>query len=288
MSGYKKPKKRLHRDFLYLNHDAVVNSLSALESGAIDEIIQKFGETSEGGFSGGVGYGSNKLSGSKKKAGSVEEELKLTRTRFSAFDSWRRVLGEEEAIGRLTAWDLETRNELEVGDTVEFGATVALSPTQMILKTFVAFADGATDPASPFKQPTAKVAEIKKLVSQVKSLLTGKGGSTKLQIYIAPLGVAGPRVIGTLDEAYLVAGADAISGEYTVIAQVESLLATDQNVPSLRMFRDVPPSQMETNLMQTAFMKLLPVGTDLGVTFDETDLTLTSPDVILTIVAIYR
>jgi hypothetical protein len=30
---YKPPKRRLHRDFLYLDYDTIINSLSALEAG---------------------------------------------------------------------------------------------------------------------------------------------------------------------------------------------------------------------------------------------------------------
>ena len=37
VSGYRPPKQRLHREFLYLNHDTVLNSLSAIEAGKVDD-----------------------------------------------------------------------------------------------------------------------------------------------------------------------------------------------------------------------------------------------------------
>jgi hypothetical protein len=57
MSGYRKPKARLHREFVYLNHDTVLNSLSALEAGKVDEIIEKTSEAREGGLSASVTAG---------------------------------------------------------------------------------------------------------------------------------------------------------------------------------------------------------------------------------------
>ena len=47
---YKKPKSRLHREFLYLDNETIVNSLSALEAGKVDEIISKIDEAREGGL----------------------------------------------------------------------------------------------------------------------------------------------------------------------------------------------------------------------------------------------
>jgi hypothetical protein len=85
MSGYRAPKTRLHREFLYLNHDTILNSLSALEAGKVDEIIQKVSQAKEGGLEGSVRAGPVKGGGGRKKIASIEEELVKTRTWFSAF-----------------------------------------------------------------------------------------------------------------------------------------------------------------------------------------------------------
>jgi len=54
MAVYKAPKERLHRDFFYLNDEVAINSLSALESGKVDEIVSRTTTAREGGFSGEV------------------------------------------------------------------------------------------------------------------------------------------------------------------------------------------------------------------------------------------
>lgn len=74
MGVYKVPKERLHRDFFYLDDEVVINSLSVLESGKIDEIVSRVTTAREGGFSGELkipavdaGVGGNKKSHLKSK-----------------------------------------------------------------------------------------------------------------------------------------------------------------------------------------------------------------------------
>ena len=141
----------LHREFIYLNHDTVINSLSALEAGKVDEIIEKTTEAREGGFSAGVGVSAVKVAAGKKKASDIQEELVRTRTRFSAFDAWYKFLDSADAFGLLDGWDAETREELSVGDTVRFTASVSLSPIHKLIATFVAFANTAGQADSGFK-----------------------------------------------------------------------------------------------------------------------------------------
>lgn len=92
MGIYNAPKKRVHRGYVYLDDMTVINSLSAIESGKIDEIVAKIAQARDGGFAGGlnasVGLASGKLEGSKKSTSSFEEEVVRTRTRFSVFEIW--------------------------------------------------------------------------------------------------------------------------------------------------------------------------------------------------------
>jgi hypothetical protein len=53
MEIYKKPSKKVHRGFFYLNDETVINSLSAVESGKIDEVVAKVNSAREGGFGAG-------------------------------------------------------------------------------------------------------------------------------------------------------------------------------------------------------------------------------------------
>src|SRR3712207_6645838 len=61
MAIYKKPSKKVHRGFFYLNDETVINSLSAVESGKIDEVVAKVNSAREGGFGAGIGMQGAKI-----------------------------------------------------------------------------------------------------------------------------------------------------------------------------------------------------------------------------------
>ncbi len=150
MSGYKRPKNHLHREFLYLNHDTIINSLSALEAGKIDEILQKANEAREGGISANVAVGPVAAGGGKRKTANIEEEMVRTRTVFSSFDAWYQYLSAGDAIGTFDEWSLGVRDALGVGDTIEFQADLTLTPIHKILRTYLSFAAEAAVAGSLF------------------------------------------------------------------------------------------------------------------------------------------
>lgn len=110
---YKRPQQRLHRDFFYLDDEVTINSLSALESGRVDEIVSKTTTAREGGFSGDVAIPVVKASvgGSRKSSSEIEEEMVRTRTRFSVFNAWYQLMSEKKALGAFEGWGV---NALEV------------------------------------------------------------------------------------------------------------------------------------------------------------------------------
>jgi hypothetical protein len=288
MSGYKKPKVQLHKEFLYLNHDTVINSLSAFEAGKVDEILEKVTEAREGGLGGTVGYGPAKASASKKKTSNVEEALTRSRTNFSAFEAWNTHLGEAGAFGELDEWNLETRNDIAVGDTIRFKAIVSLAPVQRMFLTFIDFAKQAADQDSIFKQPTEQLAKTKKTARMMSSWMSGRGEGKSIMISIQPVGESSPRVSARLDEEYLVSGTQFVEGEFTVIAQVESLIGTDEAVPAIRVLRETPPTPKETEVITDALANFIEPAAALGVEVTPDDITLRYPGVVFHPIAIYR
>jgi hypothetical protein len=288
MSGYKKPKNHLHREFAYLNHDTVINSLSALEAGKVDEIIEKTSEAREGGVSGGLTATPVKLSGGRKKSTDIQEELVRTRTWFSAFDAWFRVLDSADALGVLDGWDRETRDELSVGDTIRFSASVTLSPVHKLITTLVAFANNAGQADSVFKMAPKEVADVRKTARMASSWTKGPDGRSWTLVYLAPCGVGSPRVLARLDEQYLVGGLTGIEGEFTVIAQVEALVSRDDQFSVIRIIRDAPSTPKEASVVTESLESLMEAGEGLGVAVTSEDLTIQFPAVVLHPIAIFR
>ena len=99
MGEYKRPEKRIHRGFLYLNDETVINSFSAVEAGKVNEVVARVNLAREGSFGGSVGIPAAKLEAGKKGTSELEEET--TRTRFSVFELWYQTLVEGKALGRF-------------------------------------------------------------------------------------------------------------------------------------------------------------------------------------------
>src|ERR1039457_4088269 len=104
MAKYHKPDKKVHRGFYYLDDETVINSLSAVEAGKVDEVVSKVNSAREGGFGGGVGVYGAKVEAGKKVASAFEEEIVRTRTRFSIFELWYENLRNSKAIGTFDGW----------------------------------------------------------------------------------------------------------------------------------------------------------------------------------------
>jgi hypothetical protein len=288
MGEYKKPKARVHHEFVYLNHDTILNALSAFEAGKVDEIIEKTSAANEGGVEGGLSAGPAKIGGGKKRQRTIQEELVRTRTWFSAFDAWYAYLIDKDAIGTFDAWDEAVREELSVGDTLEFVAEVRLSPLHQLLATFTSFAAGAGTPGSPFQMKTSELAETKKTARMVDSWMQGRGGGRNISAYFLPGRVASPRMIARLTDQYLIGGLDQIEGEFSVISQVDRLLGQDEQESVIRVLRDVPPTPKEIQVMTEAMRHFAEPGQDLGVEVSDDDLTFSYPTVVLRPIAIFR
>ncbi|GEB12849.1 hypothetical protein GUY44_16535 [Pimelobacter simplex] len=288
MANYEKPKKHLHREFLYLNHDTIVNSLSALEAGKIDEILQKANQAREGGFSAGLGAGPVEASGGRKKTANIEEEMVRTRTIFSAFDAWYKHLDAEGAFGRLKDWDEATRNSLEVGDTIEFTAKITLAPLHLLIRSFLSFATAAETPGSFFQQKGEELRETKTSARIFHTMLGGKDAPKHLPTYMAPNGVSDPMIVARLDEQYLLDPKEDMGGTYRVIGQVDSLLEEGEEYSAIRVIRDVPPTPMEIKTVSEALNGFIEPALELGITLLPADLTFPAPAVILRPIAVYR
>jgi hypothetical protein len=288
MSTYKPPKRRLHRDFLYLDHDSVINSLSAIEAGKVDEIIQKVNEAREGGFDAKLTAGPVKGGGGKKRAAKIEEELVKTRTWFSAFDAWHRHLIEEEALGMFETWGPDVRAELAVGDTLEFNADLVLSPVHKLFRTFLSFAESAGKPGSVFHQTGAELAETKAIARSMTEWMGGRDKPTHLPTYLRPGGVREPRIVARLKDEYMIGNREDVEGTYRVVGQVAALLAGDQVQSAIRIIRDVPPTPGEVKVIDEAMIHFVEPGRELGVEIDPTDINIPAPAVILRPIAIFH
>jgi hypothetical protein len=288
MSGYRKPKKHLHREFLYLNHETVINSLSALEAGKVDEIIQKANEAREGGLGASLGTGSTGLTASRKRMANVEEELVRTRTVFSAFDAWYTHLKAADAFGTFDEWDRSVRDSIEVGDTIEFAADVMLTPVHMVFRTFIAFAERASDSGSVFAQTGEELKSTQRTARMMREMLGYKDSPPQFLVSMAPLGIAEPQVFGYLEDDFFVSNREAIEGRYRVVAQVDRRFEDAATTSAVRVLRDVPATPVEIETIQETLKGFAEPASALGVTITEKDIVISAPAVLVHPIAVWR
>lgn len=288
MAKYSKPDKHLHREFLYLNHDTVFNSLSALEAGKVDEIIQKSIEAREGGFGAALGTGGASISGSRKKTANVEEELVRTRTVFSAFDAWYTYLDSAKAIGTFDGWDLSVRNEVSVGDTIEFSADLSLTSLHLVFRTLIAYADRAANSASIFAETGEELKATKRMAVVMREMLGGEDEAQEFLVRMAPSGVLEPAIYGRMDDQYFVTTREAIEGTYRVVAQVDRMLDGDETVSAIRVLRGVPATRLEIETVEQAVSGFAESTESLGVKVTPADIRLKPPSVLVRPIAVWR
>ncbi len=108
MEGFKKPDRKARGKFveyLYLDADQTVSSLSAFEGGLIEELRSLSEEESDRGgkIGGAVGYGPLKAEGNlgKNQRARREEEVLLKRTGYSRITTLLDKLRELNALGSI-------------------------------------------------------------------------------------------------------------------------------------------------------------------------------------------
>ncbi|GAA1650582.1 hypothetical protein GCM10009744_47750 [Kribbella alba] len=176
MGEYKKPNKQVHRGFSYLDDETVINSLSAIEAGKIDEVVAKIVNAKHGGGGGGVGVPGLKVEGEYKSDTSLEEEMVRTRTRFSVFEIWYGILQNSKALGRFDGWAPGALVGVQPGDTVEIRAAVSVAPLQTMLRLFYWFADQAKSQGSLFSQSGPELKTTKETERHMRSMFEGQHG----------------------------------------------------------------------------------------------------------------
>lgn len=286
---YNAPKKRVHRGFVYLDDATVINSLSAMESGKIDEVVAKIAQARDGGINGGLnasvaGVGA-KVEGGKKASSSFEEEVVRTRTRFSIFELWYQQLMQEAALGKFGGWDESALEGVAPGDTVEITGGLQIVPLQTVLRLYRWFAGQAQDQSSPFAQ---KGDELKATKSGLRNLEALLGGTDEVLAMLRPDGGDGPDVAVILDGNWLIGGLGRLDGIYTVVAQVEMVLGDEDRWPTVRLTSDAPVTKMERETLTSVVSGFKEGAAGLGVVIEDNASELKGPALLLRAIAVYR
>ena len=288
---YKKPDKQAHKGFFYLNDETVINSLSALESGKVDEIVSKTTMAREGGFTGEARIPGTVLSagGGKKSSTGVEEEMVRTRTRFSLFDAWYKLLKDDKALGSFEGWGKEALEGINTGDTIEVRADLSLGSLQTVLRLFLWFADQASKQGTPFTQKGDELKETKQSARMVKTLLgIGDVDEDKVPLVASPQGDEGPQIVLSVLPKWVIGRLGQLGGRFNIVAQVIQIIPEGEEHPILRLTKEVTPTPLEVKTLKDVIAPFVEPAKNLGVDMDPDESVVKGPALIVEPIAIYR
>jgi hypothetical protein len=282
----KKPQAKLYKSFLYLNGDEVINSLSALQGGDIDEVLTRSGEEGTGELGGEIGIASVKAKGGKKRSRKYEEEVRRKRTEHSAAALLLDKLHAEEAIGIVQGdYGPSVYQDLEEHMLLEFQAGVRIHPLHQTVTAARAWLKAAPG----FGASKQDLAEMRETV-QILEMLQAPDEKDRTFLVFAETADTDDdyQLVLPIAERHLLVPLDDFSGRATFIAQVDRILGDEDEVLAVRLLRDAPQLSIERDGLLDALPDLLGGMQELGIDVGEKDFILSSHTVLLKPICIYK
>lgn len=295
MSNFRKPKTSTHKRFLYTDEDDVLSSLSALEGGAIDEILQTAGTESAGG--GGLqgtvnipGVGGVGGHGGKNKAARLEEEIRRRRTVYSATVALLDNLHKNEAIGVVEGnYTPAVYDDLEENMVIEFQAEIRIHPLHQLVNVMQGWAQLAQD----FGLPKKEVREFTTIAQQIEAAFHGKDKAKKTLVMFAEAGGeedTAYKLVMPVKRNYMLVPFDEFAGKATFVAQIERILEEGEEYLAARVVRNSPvlPAEREMMLEMLPALESLQEEPGFGLSIDRSDVVLSKPAIILKPLCVYK
>lgn len=284
-TGFKKPETQLYRSFLYLNGSEVLNSLAAVEGGAIDEILTRTGEEGGGDLGGEVGVGPVKAKGGRKRSRKLEEEIRRKRTEHAAATLLLKELHERGAIGVLDGpFGPEVHDQLEEHMLLELEAKIRIHPLHQV----VVAARAWLEAAPKFGTGRQEIQAIKQTVQVLEAITQSSSGDRTFLVFAETGGDPSYRLVLPVQERYLQVPLDEFVGNATFVAQVDRILSASDEVLAVRLIRNAPQLAMEREGLAKALPDLIAGIDNLGIAAEEGDFFLKRPTVILKPIVIFK
>lgn len=285
------PKVAAHRGFAYLDDDIVINSLSALESGKVDEVVEKINLAQESGLSISAKLGSGAAAVSAGADGKATESLQAEvirrRTRFSIFELWYESLRKRGAVGEFDGWGESALQGVKAGHVVELQARVSPVPLQTGMLMYLWFVNEVRQ-KNPFFKDTIKNTSLKELEDSEKIMKALRGKRAETSVLIVPEGDAGPTVGASFREEWIVEPVGRWDGIFTIIAQVDDIIPEGASWQAMRIIEDAPLTPLERDVIAKAVAPLQEAIGAFGIDVDVESVSFGGPALVLHPIAMYR
>lgn len=286
-SSLRKPTQRLYRSFLYLDGDAVINSLSGLEGGDIDEVLTRSEQEGGGEIGGELAAGPVRGKAGKKRSKRYEEEVRKKRTEHSAATLLLKKLHEADAIGVIAGeYGPEEHADLEDHMVIEFQGNVVIHPLHQMISAARAWLKAAPG----FGSTKAEVAEMKDTVQVLEALSQSGGDQDQTFLVFAETQSTDDsyKLVLPVKERNLLVPLDEFAGRATFVAQVDRVLEPDDQLMAMRLLRNAPQLEAERDGLIEALPDFLSGMHEVGIKATERDFILSAPAVLLKPICIYR
>ncbi len=280
------PKAQVYRSFLYLDGDEVINSLSALEGGDVDEVLVRTATEGGGEVGGELGAGPVKGRVGKKKSQRFEEEVLRKRTEHSAATLLLRKLHDQEAIGVVDGdYGPEVYPQLHEHMLLEFRAEIRVHPLHQV----VSAARGWLKAAPALGVGREDMRSMTQVVKVLETIASPGGSERTFLAFAETTGTRqGHKLIVPIQERHLLVDLDSFAGSATFVAQVDRVIPPDDEVLAVRLIRNAPQLSIERQGIEEALPELIDGFSELGIEVSREDFFLRAPAVILKPICIFK
>ena len=285
-SGLKKPSTNVFRNFLYLDGGAVLNTLSAIEGGDIDDVLTPTHEEGAGELGGELRLPGASVRGGKKSARRLEEEIHRKRTEHSAATKLLRLVHDADAIGVLgTTYGDREHAELEEHMMLELRGRIRIHP----LHQAVSAARAWLGAAATFGVSKSDAADVRQTVALLESLSGGRSSDTTFLAFVEHPGwEAGYRLVVPVKERNLLVPLDEFAGSATFITQVDRKLEGEDELLAIRLIRNAPQLPLEREGIIEALPDFVAGIRELGIDTSVEDFIFRQPAVVLRPIWIFK
>lgn len=279
------PKVDAFRRFVLLDSPTIFAALSALDGGAVDEILTKRTDDAARELGADIGVEPVKVRGKKAKTQRVEEEMRRVRTEHSAAAALIDGLENRGSIGVLDGvLDQESLEALRPGMVVELRASVTLHPVFQIDALMTNFIKNA---AALGQGEQAK--SLKPVLPLMRALL-GTGDETgRILLDLDTGDRQAARVVAFTERNSIQVPLEDLTGNFSALVQIDEILSEqDEELLTLRAIRGAPPGKAERDGILEGAQGLIGPATEMGVSLTMDDLLMPAPLVLLRPIAFWR
>lgn len=280
---FKPAKTEALRSFVVLDSEAVLSGLSALDGGAVDEILTRTTDDDATQIGGHIGGRAAKAQAGKNRGRKVEEELRRRRTEHSAAAALIDRLADLEAIGEVDGWlNEEVASQLTPGDTIRVRGEVLLHPLHQVdamLRSFLI--------AAPSFGGESTAKDLRKILPMWDAMV-GSGGSARILFDLSTGSPQIPRVLMPVKRSALQVESADVAGYGTILAKVDRIVGPDDHVLALRALQNAPVSDLERSAVEQAAEEMVDGFDEMGVPCTSDDLVMGGPIVMLRPLCIWR